>query len=395
MTSDAPASGTGRPHILVIPKWWPNERDPQLGDFLRKQVQAVASHRKVTVLLIEGTATGPEVAVRGDADGLVIIRSRYRQNSTLPRPLRKLVNLRRYWKAAMAGWRTVLHERGLPDLTHVHILVRPALVARWIKRKHGIPYILSEQSSEYLDGTYPRKGPIFHALNRRLFGEAAMVTAVSAWLGDGLVRLGLCARYEVVPNVVPGLDRPLPPRGNSGHFMVIADLVDRTKNVSGVIQALALARQEEPGMRLTIIGDGPDRSMLQELVAQHGLKGSVIFLGRLPNSGVLEQIAHAGAVIINSNVETFSVVTGEALAQGKPVIATRCGGPQGFVSPENGVLIDVGDTAALATAMLHLQRQAANYDPVVIRRSVSDRFSPEAVGRAFVSVYERTSRDSK
>ena len=177
--------------------------------------------------------------------------------------------------------------------------------------------------------------------------------------------------------------------------MVIADLVDRTKNVSGVIQALALARQEEPGMRLTIIGDGPDRSMLQELVAQHGLKGSVIFLGRLPNSGVLEQIAHAGAVIINSNVETFSVVTGEALAQGKPVIATRCGGPQGFVSPENGVLIEVGDTAALSTAMLHLKRQAATYDPAVIRRSVSDRFSPEAVGRAFVSVYERTSRDSK
>lgn len=395
MTSRAPASGTGGPHILVIPKWWPNDRDPQLGDFIRKQVQAVALHTNVTVLLIEGVNSGHLGSTRADADGLVIIRSRYSQNNTLPKPLRKLVNLHRYWKAAMSGWRMVLHERGLPDLTHVHILVRPALVARWIKRKHGIPYILSEQSSEYLDGTYARKGPIFHALNRRLFGEAATVTAVSAWLGDGLRRLGLCARYEVVPNVVPGLDRPLPHNGEPGHFMVIADLVDRTKNVSGVIHALALAREEEPGMHLTIIGDGPDRNMLQELVFQRGLEGTVVFLGRLPNSGVLERIAHAGAVIINSNVETFSVVTGEALAQGKPVIATRCGGPQGFVSPENGVLIEVGDTAALATAMLHLKRQAANYDPVVIRRSVSDRFSPEAVGRAFVSVYERTSQDSK
>jgi len=395
MTSRAPASGTGGPHILVIPKWWPNERDPQLGDFIRKQVQAVALRRKVTVLLIEGTPTVPEQPTRADADGLIIIRSRYHQNSTLPTPLRKLVNLRRYWKAAMAGWRSVLHERGLPHLVHVHILVRPALVARWIKREHGIPYILSDQSSEYLDGTYARKGPVFHALNRRLFKGAAAITAVSAWLGDGLVRLGLCTRYEVVPNVVPGLDRPLPPRGNAGHFMVIADLVDRTKNVSGVIKALSTVRSEEPDTRLTIIGDGPDRGMLQDLVIQHGLDKNVVFLGRLPNSGVLEHIAHAGAVIINSNVETFSVVTGEALAQGKPVIATRCGGPQGFVTPENGVLIDVGDTAALARAMLHMKRQAVAYDPVAIRRSVSDRFSPEAVGGAFVSVYERTSQDSK
>jgi hypothetical protein len=51
----------------------------------------------------------------------------------------------------------------------------------------------------------------------------------------------------------------------------------------------------------------------------------------MENTAVLDRMAVCGTVIINSNVETFSKVTGEALALGKPVIATRCGGPEAFI----------------------------------------------------------------
>ena len=88
-------------------------------------------------------------------------------------------------------------------------------------------------------------------------------------------------------------------------------------------------------------------------------------------------------------METFSVVTGEALAQGKPVIATRCGGPQGFVKPENGLLIPVGDTTALAKAMRTIMDHPKMYDPVRIRASVHASFSPEAVGQAFIRIHQR------
>jgi len=115
----------------------------------------------------------------------------------------------------------------------------------------------------------------------------------------------------------------------------------------------------------------------------------VTFLGRLANTLVIDHMAHTGAVIINSNIETFSVVTGEALAQGKPVIATRCGGPVAFVTPENGLLIPVGDDQALTAAMLEIVRDWTRYDPAQIRASVHDKFSPDAVGRAFLKVYQR------
>ncbi len=378
-------------HVLALPKWYPGRNDPQLGDFIRKQVLAAARHVKMSVLFVvplEGLSQKHEQELQ-ENDGAWELRCYYRPDRSRFTPKRKLVNYLRYQQATRAGLARLWKERGAPDLVHVHILLRPALTARRLLRKHGIPYLISEQSSEYLDGRFAAKHAGSKAMHRQLFRHASAITAVSAWLGDGLVKLGLCGSYEVVPNVVPGLDRPLPAPGAAGSFMVVADLVDRTKNVSGVLRAMAEARKNDPGITLDLIGDGPDGPALRELTRSLGLEGAVRFHGRMANSAVLERMAGTGSVIINSNVETFSVVTGEALASGKPVIATRCGGPIAFITPENGLLIDVRSDDQLTAAMLRITREHASYDPATVRRSVSDRFSVDAVGNAFLAVYER------
>lgn len=378
-------------HVLLIPKWYPGRHDPQLGDFIRKQALAAADHVTMSVLFV--APTDPDSPMReaevDERDGAHELRLYYRGCTRGWRPWRKLVNLMRYGQAVTAGMDRIRRDRGIPDLVHAYILVRPVMVARWLKWKYGIPYLISEQSSEYLDGTYARKGRVFAWWNRYLFKGASGVTAVSSWLGDRLVQLGLTTGYDVVPNVVPGLDRPLPPPGRPGRFMMVADLVDRTKNVSGVIRALARARAHNADMELTVVGDGPDRKALEQLAITSGVERSVRFLGRLPNSEVLDLVADAFALVINSRVETFSVVTGEALAQGKPVIATRCGGPQAFVNDTNGLLIDVDDEAGLANALLEMAAHPERFDPQVIRDGVHHKFSPEAVGRAFTTIYTR------
>lgn len=381
------------PHALWIPKWWPGQRDPQLGDFIRKQATALAERTKVTVLhleALEGPEQGPDGAV--EIDGLYVVRSTYRASSHPWRPWRKAINFIRYGRAARSGVARCFRERGRPDVTHVHILVRPALVALWLRWRYHIPYVLSEQSSEYLDGNYARKGRLFHALNRALFRWSSGVSVVSHWLGQGLKRARLCSDYRVVPNVIPGLGRPLPASGDPRQFLVVADLVDKTKNVSGVLHALALVNSRGRNAALSIIGDGPDRGSLEDLTRTLHLEDRVEFLGRLPNTAVLDHMAHTGSAIINSNVETFSVVTGEALAQGKPVIATRCGGPEAFIQPANGLLIPPRDPEALATAMEWLMDHGADYDPATIRRSVAERSSVAAVAQGFMDLYRHSLR---
>lgn len=384
-------------HVLFIPKWYPGRNDPQLGDFLRKQALAAGAFVRMSMLFacpVAGLQAAREDELT-ETDGAWELRVYYRKSEHAWRPWRRVVNLCRYWSAAMHGVRRVWRERGRPDLVHAYIMVRPALVAWWLKLRYGVPFVIGEQSSEYLDGTFERKGALFAWWSRFLFRKAVAVTAVSAWLGDKLVQLGLCERYEVVANVVPGLDRPLPPAGPTGHFMMVADLVDRTKNVSGVLRALAGVRAGVPTARLTIIGDGPDRGMLEGLAASLGLNGSVRFLGRLPNSAVLDHVADAFAMVVNSRVETFSVVTGEALAQGRPVIATRCGGPQAFVNGTNGILVPVGDDAALGDAMRRMIAQAHDHAPERIRASVQGRFGPDAVGRVLAAVYTKALHDGE
>lgn len=322
-------------------------------------------------------------------DGIWELRCYYRPSMAGFKPMRKLINLRRYWRASWNGIRRAINEQGKPDLTHVHILVRPALVAWWLKTTRGVPFILSEQSSEYLDGTWEAKSALFKAINHFLFRHAAAITAVSGHLGEAMKRHGLCMRYDVVPNMVPGTDRPLPSPGPSGLFMMVADLVDKTKNVSGVLRALKASRDQGHDLRLDVIGDGTDMDTLRALSKDLGLNGSVRWLGRMSNADVLMNMSTTGTVIINSNVETFSVVTGEALALGKPVIATRCGGPEAFITEKNGVLIAPRDEQALAEAMTSRAKGEFTYDAATVRHTMDERFSARTVGERFTAIYQR------
>lgn len=384
-------------HVLVLPKWYTGRNDPQLGDFVRKQVlatHAVLSSQgkgRVSVVFtvpLNGLAQS-NLEELEEREGAWELRCYYQPSTATWKILRKAQNFLLYWRAAQRGIARAMRERGRPDLVHVHILVRPALLAWWLRKWKDIPYLLSEQSSEYLDGTWAAKSAIFKAINHFLFRRARAVTAVSAHLGEGLKAHGLCQRYNVVPNVVPGLEHPLPPAGAPHRFMVVADLVDRIKNVSGVLRALRILVDEGHNAQLEVIGDGTDGASLRSQADALGIADRVTWSGRLANADVLRRMAGTGTVIINSNVETFSVVTGEALALGKPVIATRCGGPEAFITPENGRLIPVKDDQALAVAMIARRTDGVGNSPESIRASVGDRFSPQAVGSAFVELYER------
>jgi glycosyltransferase involved in cell wall biosynthesis len=378
-------------HILALPKWYPGRHDPQMGDFIRKQMLAVAGQVRMSVVFVaqvDDLETG-EAQELGERDGAWELHCYYRPDRSRFRPLRKLVNFMRYRKATVNGLARFLSERGRPDLIHAHILTRPVLMARWFSGRWGVPYIVSEQSSVYLDGTWLAKHAWAKALDRSLLGHADGITVVSSHLGAAMEKLKLCQAPTVVPNMIPGVDMPLPSAGPAHDFMMVADLVDRTKNISGALRALQIARSKGHGLRLTVIGDGEDRGTLHALARSLGVEQDVRWLGRLPNREVLQHMAATGSVIINSNVETFSVVTGEALALGRPVIATRCGGPEAFIVPGNGVLIAPKDDNGLSEAMIAMAAEHANYSPAGVRKTVSGRFSPEAVAQGFTSVYQR------
>ncbi|MGV9011806.1 MAG: glycosyltransferase [Flavobacteriales bacterium] len=374
-------------HILALPKWYPNEADVQLGSFIQKQFQAVSEVVRVSVVYVAPASKAGWAIEKSQEGDLWEVRSYFRPAENGPVVFRRAVNFFRYWRTMANALARVRVDRGKPDLAHVHVLTVPALVARWLKLKWGLPYLVTEHSSAYITGAWSAHSFLPKAVDRWLMRGAAKVTAVSPHLAAALERNGLAKDPVVVPNIVPGIDRPLPPPGPATDFLMVADLVDNIKNISGVLRAFQKASSGRTGWRLTIIGGGADREILQELSRTLGLETQVHWLGRLANSAVLDRMPTCGTVIVNSNVETFSIVTGEALALGKPVIATRCGGPQTLIRDGNGVLIPVKDDAALAAAMREVASKHDAFPPQKQRDSLGGKFTPSAVGQQYVSIY--------
>ena len=205
--------------------------------------------------------------------------------------------------------------------------------------------------------------------------------------------LGLVELYEVIPNVLPLERAAVAERGPAHHAIMVADLVDRVKNITGVLECMALLRNDLPDLKLTIVGGGVDEQSLRQRSKGFNLEDRVTFLGQLSSEEAMQQMAKAGFLIVNSRYETFSVVTGEALMLGKPVIATRCGGPESFMDGHNGELIPVDNVPALADAVRRMVGGHHQYDPGRIRATVDERYSSAWIGQRFLTLYQRMLSD--
>lgn len=95
----------------------------------------------------------------------------------------------------------------------------------------------------------------------------------------------------------------------------------------------------------------------------------------------------ADAFVLASRMETFGVVYIEAMAAGLPVIATICGGPEDFVTPETGLLIEKENTDALAGAMAEMIRRT-DFDSDAVARYARENFSPSVIAEKLTSVYK-------
>jgi glycosyltransferase involved in cell wall biosynthesis len=173
------------------------------------------------------------------------------------------------------------------------------------------------------------------------------------------------------------------------HFLSIA-LLSEQKGLRYLLQAARLLVQRGvTSFDITIGGDGPARAQLERMVRDLGLADRCRFLGLLPPVEVRDWIQQSDVMVMPSLHETFCIVLGEAMACGKPVLATRCGGPEFVVTPETGVLVEVANPQALANAMGDFISNKVKFDSSCVRQSVVERFGEEAFLRHISAVYEQ------
>jgi glycosyltransferase involved in cell wall biosynthesis len=172
----------------------------------------------------------------------------------------------------------------------------------------------------------------------------------------------------------------------TGPVFVTAGRLVMQKDHETMIRALAIHRRHHDG-RLIILGDGPRREALRDLVTQLDLTDAVDFLGFRQNA--LPYFRQADAFILSSRCEGFGNVIVEALGCGTPVISSRCEyGPAEILQDGRyGVLVAPQDPAALAQAMDQAATLRERFPAEMLRRRAGE-FSYAACASRYMAMFK-------
>lgn len=365
-----------RKHILIYTEWYPHSGDPQLGVFVEKFAIAAARNFRVTVLFIRGDiAQKNKINTESETGNPRIIRSTFRKSSFRP------FNLMRYAEALKAAKLLI----GNVDLIHLHVTGKNYMGKKYFFRE--TPFVITEHWSGFLSGD--NKSLIGETKTKEAFTNARSVSCVSEHLAEKITQRFGRNDIDIIPNIIEKIALRDASQENETKIIVVADLVDEIKNISGILEALKKINTKKR-IVLQIIGDGSDRLLLEKKAAQISRQNiSIRFAGRLRNPETLFQIAQSDFMIVNSRTETFSMAAAEAIAAGVPVIATRCGGPEQFIHSGNGVLIESENENELIEALLHMIENCRTYNHKKMSEEILAKYGVDQIAVQIRDFYSK------
>lgn len=285
-------------------------------------------------------------------------------------------------------FRLYLEKFGKPDIIHARSVIWGGIAASELPERGSIPYVISEHSTGFARGLVQ---PWQEPLVRKAYEEAARVMAVSSPFARLLKPYAGNQKIEVVPNMVDTSFFTLPqtPRSTSPVRFLTVAFLQKKKALDNLLRSFAASFRGKEDVLLDIGGDGPERQNLENLCDVLKIRKQVNFLGLLSRQGVREAMWNANVFVLPSHVETFGIVFIEAMATGLPVIATRCGGPEDFVTDETGTLIEPGNVEALSEALNAYASpdRLAAFDANALRKYADENFSAAGSARRMITRY--------
>jgi glycosyltransferase involved in cell wall biosynthesis len=275
------------------------------------------------------------------------------------------------------------------DLVHAHVVLPAGLLGAQLAAELRVPLVLQEHSGPldmHLD-TEEKAAAVRETLSR-----AAVVLAVSHALAGRLRSvLPELQRLDVVPNLVRTevfLPTPPPPLSDPLRLVSIGGLVP-VKNHAMLLECVAELTRRGSSATLMLVGDGPLRSDLEAWARQLGISDQVSFTGHLGRAATARALASSHLYVCCSRIETFGLAVAEAVATGRPVVTTACGGPEEIVEPGLGLIVRSHDPVSIANAVLEVQARLDTFEPKAMHANIERRFGPESFRTRMLASYER------
>lgn len=286
-----------------------------------------------------------------------------------------------------------------PDVVHAHIAgiyahaaLRSGLPA--CVTLHGI--IWREMQQAWATSSWPvRLRWLSDGLvERQVVRQACDLVAISPYVVDEF-RAVTQARFHTIENPVD--DRfftVAAPSSGADRLLAVGRVIPR-KGILGLLRAFALVVQQRPAAQLTIVGELESEpayvAACRALAAELGVSRHVTFRGGLPPEKVLAEYGGSDLVVLASEQETAPVSIAEAMAAGRPVVATRVGGCAAMVTDGvSGRIAPPRAPEAFAAAVLDLLNddRARLQMAAAARRTAEERFRLDSIVASTVALYE-------
>nr|WP_295282668.1 glycosyltransferase [uncultured Blautia sp.] len=368
--------------IWVIGREYPTQKNRMRGSFELEQAVMLTRENEVFYPYVDLHSVRHWRKwgfTESEKDGVTICR----YNIPIGKVPKKIKNRIEY-----LSWKRVLkkmEDKGLPDIIHVHYpaMFYYSLMERYSKKgvkivctEHWTQVLIKQLSSVEMDSL-------------KWFTENASFICVGEKLKQSVEELTETRHnIYVIPDTYPSFFYPSTAdrtQKETFEFIAIGRLV-RVKQFDVLLKAFQRAFGGNLSVILKIVGDGEEREKLQTYVKKHELDRQVLFLGTRKRQEIAALIRDSDALVCSSRVETFGVPVIEAMACGKPFVATKALGFRTGLSEKCGCIVEE-DEEAIAAGIRYVYQNYKNYDPQYIAGVAQNYFSEEAVSHSLREVY--------
>jgi len=340
--------------VLVLSHLYPSTFNPVHGVFVAEQVAALRN-RGLELKVVSPVPWSPfpinHLTSRWQAySDIPTHESRSGVSVSYPRYL----TLPGSFLFASSGWRMYYGIRKLVariydefpfDLIQAHVALPDGFAAAELRQEYQVPLVVTIHGQD-LQVTLNRSAACAKAL-ASVFRQADRVNVVSTKLQKiAQSRIGFHNKIVVIGNGVtiaklkPEANRSNPALHRDVSILSVSNLI-RSKGIDLNLKAIAALADKHPRLRYTVIGDGPEMSLLVKLACDLNIQNRVAFLGRLSHEQVMDYMAATDVFCLPSWCEGFGVVYIEAMAHKKPVIACKGEGIEdAIIDGETGFLVE-------------------------------------------------------
>ena len=393
-------------NILIIPSWYPSPENPNTGIFIKEQAILFAKHFPEHNIGISTWGSNHKSLLLEVAKPFQLLMKLFKKPQNHLKQFAP--NCIEYFSPTYTWTRIILkgnikniisanekniknfeQQYGRIDLIHAHVSHPGGYVAMQISQRLHIPYVITEHMTPFPFSVYHKDGKISKLITQPL-AMASKTICVSDFLKKSIT-IQAQAELCLINNFIDEdffIPKQIKTRNEAPISLLFIGRLVPQKGIDILLKAFKILLETDLNLKLTIGGTGEYEKDYQLLCNELGLGKNVNWLGNLDRNQVRDTLQECNIFILPSRNENNPVVILEALACGKPVITTSCGGPEEMITQIDGLIAEPENPDDLSNKIQVLLNDLSNYNSNTIRSNFMKNHSSLIGANKIQDVYK-------